>query len=72
MFEYRVLRKIVGPERDEMTGGWRKLPNEELHGFYSSASKIGIIKPRRMKWVGHMEKRNMYRLLVGKQSERDH
>jgi hypothetical protein len=65
-----VLRRIFGPKRDEMTGGWRKLHNEELHDLYSSPSIIRIIKSKRMRWVGHVarmgEKRNVYRLLVGK------
>jgi hypothetical protein len=53
-----------------VTGGWRKLHNKELHNLYSSPSIIRIIKSRRMRWAGHVarmgEKRNMYRLLVGK------
>jgi hypothetical protein len=53
-----------------MTGRWRKLHNEELHNFYSSPSIIRIIKLRRMMWAGHVarkgEKRNVYRLLIGK------
>jgi hypothetical protein len=53
-----------------VTGGWRKLHNEELHNFYSLPSIIRIIKLRRMRWAGHVarmgEKRNVYRLLVGK------
>jgi hypothetical protein len=57
-----------------VTGGWRKLHNEELHNLYSSPSIIRIIKSRRMRWAGHMarmgEKRNVYRLLVGKQEGR--
>jgi hypothetical protein len=71
-----VLRRIFGPKRDEVTGGWRKLHNEELHNVYSSPSKIRIIKSRRMRWAGHVarmgEKRNAYRILVGKPQERDH
>jgi hypothetical protein len=70
VFENRVLRRIFGPKRDEVTGECRKLHNEELHDLYSSPSIIGIIKVRRMRWVGHVarmtEKRNVYRLLVGK------
>jgi hypothetical protein len=65
-----MLRRIFGPERDEVTGRWRKLHNEELHNLYSSLSVIRIIKSRRMKWAGHVarmgKKRNVYRLLVGK------
>jgi hypothetical protein len=48
-----VLRRIFGPKRDEVTGGWKKLHNEELHYFYSSPSIIGVIKSRRMRWAGH-------------------
>jgi hypothetical protein len=70
VFENKVLRRIFGPKRDEVTGGWRKLHNEELRDLYSSASIIRIIKSRRMRWAGHVarmgEKRNVYRLLVGK------
>jgi hypothetical protein len=70
VFENRVLRKIFGPRRDEVTGEWRKLHNEELHDLYSSPSIIRIIKARRMRWARHVprmgEKRNAYRLLVGK------
>jgi hypothetical protein len=49
VFENRVLRRILGPERDEVTGGWRKLHNEELHGLYPSPSIIRVIKARRMR-----------------------
>jgi hypothetical protein len=70
VFENRVLRRIFGPRRDEVTGEWRKLHNKELCGSNSSPSIIRIIKSRRMKWAGHVtrigEKRNAYRLLVGK------
>jgi hypothetical protein len=70
VFENRVLRRIFGPKRDEVTGERRKLHNEELHDLYSSPSIIRIIKSRRMRWAGHVarrgEKRNAYRLLVGK------
>jgi hypothetical protein len=68
--ENRMLRSIVGPKRDEVTGEWRKLHSEELRDLYSSPSIIRIINSRRMRWVGHVarteEKRNAYRLLVGK------
>jgi hypothetical protein len=64
VFENRVLRRIFGPKRDEVTGGWRKLHYEELHNLYSSPSIIRIIKSRRMRWAGHVtrmgEKRNAY------------
>jgi hypothetical protein len=69
-----VLRRIFGPKRDEVTGEWRKLHNEELCDLYSSPSIIRIIKSRRMRWAGHaarMVKRNGHRLLVGK-SRRGH
>jgi hypothetical protein len=68
VFENRVLRKIFGPKRDEVTGEWRKLHNEEHRDLYSSPSIIRIIKSRRMRWAVHVarvgEKRNAYRLLV--------
>jgi hypothetical protein len=70
VFENRVIRRIFGPKRDEVTGEWRKLNNEELHDLYSSPSIIRIIKARRMIWAGHVtrmgERRNAYRLLVVK------
>jgi hypothetical protein len=70
VFENRVLRRMFGPKRDEVTGEWRGLHNEELHDLYSSPYIIRIIKSRRMRWAGHVarmgEKRNAYRLLVGK------
>jgi hypothetical protein len=47
-FENRVLRRIIGPKRDEVTGGWRKLHNEELHDLYSSSSIVRVIKARRI------------------------
>jgi hypothetical protein len=52
-FEKRVLRRISGSKRDEVTGDWRKLHNEELHKLYSS-NIIKMIKPRRMRWAGHV------------------
>jgi hypothetical protein len=54
VFENRVLRRILGPKRDDVTGEWRKLHNEELHDLYSSPSIITIIKARRMRWAGHV------------------
>jgi hypothetical protein len=70
VFEKRVLRRIFGPKRDEVTGEWRKLHNEELHDLYFSPSITRIIKARKMRWTGHVarmrEKMNAYRLLVGK------
>jgi hypothetical protein len=49
----RVLRRIFEPKRDRVTGGWRKLHNEELHNLYSSPSIIIILKSMRMRWAGH-------------------
>jgi hypothetical protein len=68
VFENRVLRWVFGPKRDEVTGEWRKLHNEELRDLYSLLSVIRIIKSRRMRWdVARMrEKRNACRLLEGK------
>jgi hypothetical protein len=64
----RVLRRIFGPKRDEVTGEWRKMHNEELCDLYSSQSIFRIMKSRRMRWAGHVarlrEKRNAYRLMV--------
>jgi hypothetical protein len=60
--ENRVLRRIFGPKRDEVTGEWRKLHNEELRDLYSSPSKIRISKSWKMRWTDHVA----YRLLVGK------
>jgi hypothetical protein len=70
VFENRVLRGIFGPKRDEMTGGWRKLHNEDVHNLYSSPNKIRMIKSRRMRWTMYVarmeEKRNSYKILVGR------
>jgi hypothetical protein len=54
VFENRVLRIIFGPKRDEVTGGWRKLRNEELHKFYYSPSIIRMTRPRRLRLAGHV------------------
>jgi hypothetical protein len=68
VFEKRVLRRIFGPKRAQVTRGWRKLHNEELHNLYSSPSIIRMIKTRRMRWAGDVarmgEKRNACRPLV--------
>jgi hypothetical protein len=70
VFANRAQRRIFGPKRDGVTGGWRKPHNKELHNLNSSPGIIRIIKSRRMMWAGHVarmrEKRNVYRLLVGK------
>jgi hypothetical protein len=69
VFENRVLRRIFGPKRDEVTGDWRKLHNE-LHGLYSSPSIVRVIKARRMRWAWHVvgigEVRGAYNILVGR------
>jgi hypothetical protein len=54
VFENRVLREMFGPKRDEVTGEWRKLHNEELTDLYSLPNIIQVIKLRRMRWVGHV------------------
>jgi hypothetical protein len=71
VFENRVLRRISGPKMDEMAEAWRKLHKEKLHNLYSSSSNIiRIAMPSRIRRVGHVarmrEKRNAYRILVGK------
>jgi hypothetical protein len=70
VFENRVLRRIFGTKRDEVTGEWRKLYNEELRDLYSLPSIIRIMKSRTMRWAGHVarmrEKRNTNMLLVEK------
>jgi hypothetical protein len=53
-FENRVLRRISGPRRDEVTGDWRKLHNEEFHNLHSSPNIIRMIESRRMRWTGHV------------------
>jgi hypothetical protein len=65
VFENRVLKKIFGPNRDEATGGWRKLHNEELHNLYSSPSKIRIIKSRLMRWAGYVARMGDKRKCIG-------
>ena len=70
VFENMVLRRIFGPRRDEVTGEWRILHNEELNDLYSSPNIVRVIKQRRMRWAGHVarmgEERGVYRVLVGK------
>jgi len=65
-----VLRRIVGPRRDEVTGEWRRLHNEELNDLYSSPNIVWVITSRRMRWAGHVarmgEERGVYRVLLGK------
>jgi hypothetical protein len=70
VFENRVLRRIFGPKRVEVTGEWRKLHNEEFYILYSSPSITRQIKSRRLRWAGHVarmgEERNVYKVLIGK------
>jgi len=70
VFKNWVLRRVFGPKRDEVTGEWRKLHNEELNGLYCSPDIVQVIKWRRMRWTGHIacmgERRSVYRVLVGK------
>ena len=70
MFENRVLRTVFGPTRDEVTGEWRKLHNEEFSDLYSLPNIVRVVKSRRMRWAGHValmeEGRGVHRVLVGK------
>ena len=70
VFKIRVLRRIFGPKRDEVTMEWRKLHNEKLNKLYSSPNIFRVIKSRRMRWAGHVarmgQRRGVYRVLVGK------
>jgi hypothetical protein len=70
VFENRVLRRVFGPNRDKVTGEWRKLHSEELHNLYSPPDIIRQVKSRRMRWEGHVtrmgEDRKVYKVLVGK------
>ena len=70
MFENKVLRKIFGAKKDEITGEWRKLHNVELHALYSSPNIIRSLQSRRLRLAGHVarmeQSRNVYRVLVGK------
>jgi hypothetical protein len=76
VFENRVLRRIFGPKRNEVTGEWRKLHNKELRDLYSSPSIIRIIKSRRMRWAGHVARKWKTGTRIDywweRQRERDH
>jgi hypothetical protein len=63
VFENRVLRRIFGPKRDEVTAEWRKLHNEELNDLYSLPNMIRVIKSRRMRWAGHVTHRGEKRCI---------
>ena len=69
VFENRALRRVFGPKRDEVTGEWRKLHNEELRDLYSLPNIMWVVKSRRMRWAGHVapirEGRGVHRVLVG-------
>jgi len=69
-FENRVLRRVFGPKRDQVTGEWRKLHNEELSDLYSLPNIMRVVKSRRMRWAGHVarigEGRGVHRVMVGK------
>jgi len=70
VFENRMLRRIFGSRKDEVTGEWRKLHNEELNDLYYSPTIVRVIKSRRMRWAGHVafmgDRRGVFRVLVGK------
>jgi hypothetical protein len=76
VFENKVLRRIFGPKRDEVAGGWRKLHNEELCDLYSSSSIIRMIKSGKMRWAGHVARMVEREMRLGywweSQRERDH
>ena len=69
VFENRVLRRIFGPKKDEITGEWRKLHNEDLNDLYCSPNIVRVIKSRIMRWAEHVarmgERRGVYRVLLG-------
>jgi len=76
VFENRVLRRVFGPKRDEITGEWKKLHNEEFSDLYSLPNIVRVVKSRRMRWPGHVARmgqgRGLHRVLVGDLRERDH
>jgi hypothetical protein len=70
VFENRVLRRVFGPKRNEVTGEWRKLHNEKVNDLYSLTNIVRVVKLRQMRWAGHVARmgkdRGMNRVLVGK------
>ena len=70
VYSNRVLRRVFGPKRDEVTGEWRKLHNEEISDLYSLPNIVQVVKSRRMRWAGHVacmgEGRGVHRVLVGR------
>ena len=76
MFENRLLRRVFGSKRDEVTGEWRKLYNEEHRDLYSLPNIVRVVKSRRMRWAGHVarmgEGRVVHRVLVGKPEGENH
>ena len=76
VFENRVLRRVFGPKRDEVTGEWRKVHNEELNDLYCSPKFVRVIKSRRMRWAGHEARMGRREpcagIFVGKPEKRDH
>jgi hypothetical protein len=75
VFKNRVLRRIFGPKKNDITGEWRRLHNDELYDLYSSPNIIWMIKSRRMRWVGHVvrmgDRRGVHRMLVGSSEDRE-
>jgi hypothetical protein len=65
VFENRVLTRIFGPKRDEVTGVWRKMHNEELHNLYSSRRITRMIQSRRMRWTGHVARMGRSGMHIG-------
>jgi hypothetical protein len=70
LFEVRVLRRMFGPKREEVAGGWRRLHNEELHNLYTSPDIVRVMKSGRMRCAGHVarmeEMRSAYKILLAK------
>jgi hypothetical protein len=76
VYENKVLSRIFGPKRDEVTGDWRRLHNKELYALYSSPNIIRVIKSRSLRWTGHLarmgKRKDAYRVLMGKPKGRNH